>query len=454
MTQTAATELDLESLLRDDPAAGLFQVHRDAFLDPRVFEREMTHIFEGTWVFVGLESEVAQPHDFVTRQIGRQPVVLARDGDGILRCFLNSCSHRGTLLCPDRAGNRRFHVCPYHGWTFDSAGRNLDLTDRAHGRYSEGFLAQSQNLTAVPRLASYRGFVFASLSPEVPHLDDHLGEARLLLDLVADQGPDGLEYVPGSASYTFDGNWKLQFENGLDAYHFATTHAAFVDIVRRRPPPPPPDGQTPATPPGIVAGTISVPRGHAMSWSIGAPGQGAENRPLPRDAELLERVRRAVGDERLGWMLRQRNLTIFPNLQIIDIQSLQVRTWQPLAVNSTRMNSHCLAPVGESAAARRFRIRQYEEFFNAGGLASSDDNVMYDLNQIGLAARGAGPTQGYGRGMTSPPPDPAPFAALGIDAARCTSSDAGLAFGDETGMHAGYREWHRLLTGRRVADGG
>lgn len=433
--------MEASSLVDDRPEAGVFRVQRTAFTDPQVFELEMARIFEATWVFVALESEIEQPHDFVTRQIGRQPVILTRDGDGTLRAFLNSCRHRGTLLCPFRAGNRKFHTCPYHGWVYDSAGRCVDITDHKDGHYPDAFDAEGHDLAPVARIDSYRGFVFASLSANVPSLSEHLGDARMLLDLVADQAPEGLEYVPGAASYTFDGNWKLQFENGLDAYHFSTTHAAFVDIVRQRPRPGPP-----AQPPGpIIAGTISVAHGHAMSWSVGAPGQEPQTRPLLRDAHLLETVRQRVGEARLDWMLRQRNLTIFPNLQIIDIQSLQLRTWQPLAVDRTRMSSHCLAPRGESPQARRFRIRQYEEFFNAGGLATSDDNVMYALGQDGFAALAAGDTQGYSRGMATPAAPQASFAPLGLANARCSYSPAGLAFGDETAIHAGYREWRRLM---------
>jgi benzoate/toluate 1,2-dioxygenase alpha subunit/2,4,5-trichlorophenoxyacetic acid oxygenase 1 len=130
---------------------------------------------------------------------------------------------------------------------------------------------------------------------------------------------------------------------------------------------------------------------------------------------------------------------------VIDIQSLQLRTWQPLAVDRTRMSSRCLAPRGESPAARRFRIRQYEEFFNAGGLATSDDNVMYALNQDGLVAQAAGYLQGYSRGMAAAPAPGGTFDALDVGNARLNASAAGLAFGDETAIHAGYREWKRLL---------
>lgn len=441
-------DIDVTDLVEDRVADGVFRVRHEAFLNPSLFELEMQRIFEATWVYVALESELAKPHDFVTTQIGRVPIILARDGTGELRGFLNSCRHRGTLLCPLRKGNQRVHVCRYHGWTYDSMGRNIGITGQEDGQYSTAFAAEGHDLLAVARVQSYRGFIFASLSPEVPTLEDHLGDARIFLDLIADQGPQGLEYVPGAVTYTFDANWKYQFENGLDYYHFAPTHSAFVQILRQRPPV--------VTPPGLPAdladpdpeaqGTFSFPRGHAVTWSVGIAGQGPERRPLPRDPALFAQVRAAQGPIRMKWLLRQRNLTIFPNLQIVDIQSLQLRAWQPLAVDKTRMVSHCLAPIGEAADARRFRIRQYEEFFNPSGLATSDDNVMYAFCQAGYAAASTrSDSQGYARGLGTRPTGHRNYAdELGLRDFAWTYGSRD--FGDETCLHGGYREWLRLLT--------
>ena len=142
-------------------------------------------------------------------------------------------------------------------------------------------------------------------------------------------------------------------------------------------------------------------------------------------------------------MLRQRNLTIFPNLQVIDILSTQLRTWRPLGPGRTEMTSHCLAPVGEAPHARTLRIRNYEEFFNSTGLATSDDNVMYEFCQTGYEATRAGPTQGYLRGVGGGAGRSAHADELGITPAEF--SFGALAFGGETNFHAGYREWQRLL---------
>ena len=134
---------------------------------------------------------------------------------------------------------------------------------------------------------------------------------------------------------------------------------------------------------------------------------------------------------------------------MIDILSAQVRTWRPLAADKTEMVSHCLAPVGESPAARAARIRNYEDFFNPTGLATSDDNVMYELCQSGYQAA-AGYTQGYLRGAAEPGTGESVHAReLGVRPPEW--SFGSLAFGSETNFHPGYREWRRLM--RRAAEG-
>ncbi len=436
----------IADLIDDRPQDGVFRVNSAVFRDPEIYQIEMARIFERTWVFVGLESQIAKPNDFVTTYIGRQPVLLTRDADGQIHCFLNTCRHRGTVVCPFRKGNQKFHVCRYHGWSYSSAGRNVAVTDEADGQYPESFNTADRNLLPVARLGSYRGFIFASLSANVPSLEQHLGGARAFLDLVADQAPNGLEYVEGAVSYTFDANWKFQFENGLDFYHFASTHASYVDVLRRRAQryPDMNAGAEQQQETGTDSqGSFSFEYGHALMWSI-RKQQSRAARPLAYNHDTLKALRARLSEEQIEWMFRSRNLTIFPNLQIIDITSLQLRTWRPLGPDKTEMMSHCLAPIGEDKEARRRRIRQYEDFFNPSGLATSDDNVMYEYCQTGYEARNAGATLGYLRGLGEPPGDRIDHSRdLGFGAADWKYGS--VAFGDETCFHAGYREWRRLL---------
>ncbi|KFG89495.1 Large subunit of 2,4-D oxygenase [Sphingobium herbicidovorans NBRC 16415] len=437
----------LAALIDDRPEDGIFAVDSAVFTDEAIFEAEMTAIFEGTWIFIGLASQLPKPHSFFTTYIGRQPVIVMKDGKGKIGCFLNTCRHRGTLLCPLKHGRQKFHTCRYHGWSYDSGGENVHVTAEATGQYAASFTEADHNLIRVPRFESYRGLLFASLNPDVPTLDDHLGDAKVFIDLVVDQSPVGeIEYVPGEVTYTFKGNWKLQFENGLDFYHFSTTHSAYVDILAQR-------GKRGTL--GVLTsedepeaqGSFNFHYGHAVNFSI--LQQSLFSRPLCLEQDALDAVRERVGPVRAKWMLRQRNLTIYPNLQIIDINSAQIRTWRPLSASKTEMTSHCLGIVGERPAARRFRIRGYEDFFNPPGLASSDDNAMYELCQAGYAAQ-AGPRQGYGRGLAGTPgAGDAQAAELGITPVE-SSMGVGKAFGNEafggeTNFFPGYREWKRLL---------
>jgi benzoate/toluate 1,2-dioxygenase alpha subunit/2,4,5-trichlorophenoxyacetic acid oxygenase 1 len=100
--------------------------------------------------------------------------------------------------------------------------------------------------------------------------------------------------------------------------------------------------------------------------------------------------------------------------------------------------------MGEPAAVHALRIRNYEDLFNPTGLASSDDNVMYELCQSGYEAEQAGCTQGYLRGAAGPGAGASRYSTeLGVSPAE--SAFGAVSFGGETNFYAGYREWRRLM---------
>ena len=86
----------------------------------------------------------------------------------------------------------------------------------------------------LPALPLIRDLFFGSLSADVPALDDWLGAAKIWIDLMAVQSPEGLEVVPGSSTYKTDGNWKLQAENSVDGYHVSTVHRVFAHTIAAR----------------------------------------------------------------------------------------------------------------------------------------------------------------------------------------------------------------------------
>lgn len=438
---------DLARLVADRPEQGEFSVHRDIFRDPEVFELEMIHIFEGTWVFLGLASQVPKPHDYFTTWIGRSPVVVMRDAKGNLGAFLNTCRHRGAVLCHMQAGNAKYHVCNYHGWAYGSDGRNVYIKDAKTACYSPSFERENHDLVPVARFAEYRGILFGSLNLEVPALEEHLGETRTFIDMVVDQGEQGVELIPGQSSYIYKGNWKLQVENCLDLYHLTSTHPSFMEIVSRRK-----SGESrhglkaidfnEYRKPETVRGSYSFNYGHAMVWGTNTM---PEVRPLFAD---IENVKKRVGELRAKWMLSTRNLTLYPNVQFAENAALQLRVIRPLAVDRTEMTIYCIGAIGESGAAREHRLRQFEDFFNSTGLATPDDTTCYEDCQTGYGGRGFNSgvpwQQGYARGMSAAIKGPdADARELGVRPE--TSVTGAFDIQDETVFHAGYREWLRLM---------
>ncbi len=372
----------LNALLHEDRAQGIYRCKREMFTDPRLFDLEMKHIFEGNWLYLAHESQIPNVNDYYTVQMGRQPVFIARNKAGHLNAFLNACSHRGAMLCRHKTGNRSSYTCPFHGWTFNNAGKLLKVKDPVEAGYPASFNCEgSHDLTKVARFESYRGFLFGSLNPDVPTLQEHLGESAKIIDMIVDQSPEGLEVLRGSSSYVYEGNWKLTAENGADGYHVSAVHWNYAATQQQRQ-----QREAQAAAKTMSAGGwakqgggfYSFDKGHMLLWTRWS---NPEDRPLyERRDELVQQF----GSARADWMIQNsRNLCLYPNVYLMDQFSSQIRIARPLDVNRTEITIYCIAPKGESDAARAQRIRQYEDFFNVSGMATPDDLEEFRSCQLG-----------------------------------------------------------------------
>ena len=59
---------------------------------------EYEKLFLSRWQFVGHCSEIPNPGDYLTQDIGRDNIIVMRDKVDELRAFLNVCRHRASRL--------------------------------------------------------------------------------------------------------------------------------------------------------------------------------------------------------------------------------------------------------------------------------------------------------------------------------------------------------------------
>ncbi|WP_278069458.1 Rieske 2Fe-2S domain-containing protein [Brevundimonas sanguinis] len=383
MTQTLRERL--ETAVVENPEQGVFRCRRDVFTDPALFDLEMTHIFEGNWVFLAHESQIPAPNDYFTTWIGRQPVVVTRDKGGELHAVINACAHRGATLCRRKHGNKGSFTCPFHGWTFSNTGKLLKVKDGKTGDYPESFNTDgSHDLTRVARFENYRGFLFGSVNPDVKPLAEHLGSTRVIIDQIVDQAADGLEVLRGSSTYVYDGNWKLQMENGADGYHVSAVHWNYSATMSHRNYEA--EGTRTVDANGwskSVGGVYGFDNGHILLWT---DTLNPEVRPVYAHREELEqRLGKAKADLIVG---QTRNLGLYPNVYLMDQFSTQIRVVRPISVDRTEVSIYCFAPKGEAAAERALRIRQYEDFFNVSGMGTPDDLEEFRACQTAYAGAG------------------------------------------------------------------
>jgi len=433
--------VQVNDLIDDRPDENIFRVDRDIYLDKDIFEAELRTIFEADWIFLCHESQVKNPGDYFAAHIGRQPVFVHRQEDGSLKGFLNACSHRAAIITPLQHGNAKTLTCRFHGWTYKCDGACIRVKEEETG-YGKDFDRSAFDLTQIGAIGSYKGFVFGSLKAGVASLEDFLGESKSFIDFVADQSAAGLEVLPGSQKYVVGGNWKMSTENAVDGYHTSTVHRIFASTVKQREAREGYEGMM-KTETGRLAkktvrnGCYDLGQGHMVIWAERDP---VSTSPL---SEAEGRLEKDHPTGKVDWMLRRgRNLIIFPSLMINDFAATQIRTFRPISADETEVTIYCLAPSEESRDARYARLRKFEDFFMASGMATSDDVIALEATHDGSRGRVAQWGEFHrGQGTMVQGPDDV------AEAGGFNPETSNSSWDHETLYYSFYRRWRDHISG-------
>lgn len=218
----ADAQQEMEQLLEArDPNYSLPQ---PLYNDPQMFRVDMEEVFQKEWLFVGMTSEVPSKGDYLTVEIGQNPVLIVRDAEGNVNAFHNTCRHRGSRICTKHRGKVANLVCPYHTWTYDLKGNLLF----AGSEMGESF-DMKQNGLKKAFCKTAGGFIFISLAKEEPQGD--FDEFLATLDeYMEPYDVENTKLAVESNMYE-KANWKLVIENNRECYHCAANHPELLNSL-------------------------------------------------------------------------------------------------------------------------------------------------------------------------------------------------------------------------------
>jgi phenylpropionate dioxygenase-like ring-hydroxylating dioxygenase large terminal subunit len=188
------------------------------FSDAGFAALEDEHIFRNAWQCIGRSDELREPGDYLTDDLGGDPIFVIRDARGEIRAYPNVCRHRAARLL-DGTGNAKRIVCPYHAWTYDLDGRLVSAL------YMSARFKPEEVCLPELRTEVWEGFVYVNPDPQALALGPQLERLSARFHnhrLAAYQSVLRVEE-------TWPANWKILFENFSEPYHSFITHRTTVD---------------------------------------------------------------------------------------------------------------------------------------------------------------------------------------------------------------------------------
>lgn len=349
------------------------------YSDPAVFTLERERLFTRAWIFLGHESEVPNPGDYVVRRVLDDSFILVRDAQGEIRVHLNMCLHRGMQICRAERGNTAHFRCSYHGWTYANDGSLVGLPFHADAYGGDDGFQRSGRRLLSPAIDRYNGLVFVNLASDPEPLRTYLGDFTFYLDLYSRQSEAGLE-LRGPQRWRIQANWKIGCENFVgDMYHTPYTHRSVVDI-----------------------GLFRAPKAHKRKEGVlyFAGKGGGTTYKLPA-GDFRSRMRHVgypdamIARQRETWSAQQRSLvaedgfmvsaaTVFPNLSLVHnwpqidesgrvTPFISLRQWQPISATETEVLSWFAVDRTAPADFKEASYKAYLMCFGSSGMFEQDD---------------------------------------------------------------------------------
>ena len=272
------------------------------YFSQNYFDEMREQIFNRSWNFLGPfddPSHNVKPVDLLPEFLS-EPLLLAKDRAGAVRCLSNVCTHRGNLVV-EEAGTVPLLRCRYHGRCF---GHDGEFRSMPGFEDVEGFPTKEDNLHQL-NMRSLGPMHFAQMR-EGKSFDDVFGP---MLDDMAWVPYGKLTFRPdASRDYYVDAHWALYCDNYLEGFHVPYVHPGLNEVL------------------DVDEYTVELYPNSSLQIGVADDNEDVELLPIPVDHRL--------GGKRIYAMY----WWVFPNLMFNFYPwGISFNCVEPISINKTRI---------------------------------------------------------------------------------------------------------------------
>ena len=195
----------------------------ERYTSPAFFQDEIDKMWPRVWQWACREEHIPEVGDYYVYEVGPWSVIVVRSGEDEIKAFLNSCTHRGTKVCPpDSHGTTTEFRCPFHGWRWELDGALKFMP----GEWDFPHVCHEKHDLQPVLAERWGGFVFINIDLDAMPLKEWL---EILPDHFANW-PLEDRYIKMHIQKTLPANWKAAQEAFIEAYHSFETHSQGLPI--------------------------------------------------------------------------------------------------------------------------------------------------------------------------------------------------------------------------------
>ena len=366
------------------------------YVDEAIHQEEVEKIFNKLWLIACHESEIANAYDYRTFQhpCGKSLIVV-RGEDMQVRCFYNTCSHRGNTLVQEPSGNAKRLTCIFHHWSYDVRGACTDVPRDKQG-YGDRLHKEDLGLREVKTAVGYGGCVWVNIDDGCGTLQEFIGSAFEDLEREMSHPMEVFHYHQAIV----DSNYKLWHDTNRELYHdYMHYHNRLTGLSQK----------------GYFDRVFhTYPNGHVQLDSMEIQYQAYKGK---------QRMLTWPGAPKACHKL----IDIFPGTTfILRAPSFRIDTMTPLSASKVLIEFRGLGLKADTPAERAERLKHHNDLWGPFGLNLHEDLLAIELQTKALRAGVEGNYVLHGR-------------------------EENNTTHDEIGMRQYYAEWSRLM-GRAAYD--